>query len=101
MRAVLRHLLAAALPGTITVTALYDRDPDAAEALRALGGRDIEIAGSEQALASHPAVDWVFIGSWNALPARQAVKKQGSGLTLLTVSKAGFGEKYFVVAECQ
>ena len=79
MQTVLRHLLAAAPPGTITVTALYDPDPNAAEALRGVGGPGIETAGSEQALASHPAVDWVFIGSWNVFHARQAVLALAAG----------------------
>ena len=74
MRYVLRHLLAAAPAGRITVTAAYDPDPEALTALREVCGHDFETVKSERELTGHAQLDWVFIGSWNVFHAQQAIK---------------------------
>jgi len=72
MRGVLKLLLAAAPAERIVIVAAYDPDPEALKALRAMSGSDFETVESEEALAQHAKVDWVFIGSWNVFHARQA-----------------------------
>jgi predicted dehydrogenase len=79
MRFVLRHLLAAAPPGRIAITAAWDPDPEALEALHVASGADFEAVKSEEQLAAHPRVDWVFIGSWNVFHARQAIAALAAG----------------------
>jgi len=79
MRVVLRHLLAAAPAGAIAVPAAYDPDPAALEALGPVCGSGFERVESEEAVARHPGVDWVFIGSWNCFHARQAVAALDAG----------------------
>ena len=73
MRVVLGNLLAAAPAGRIVVTAASDPDSESLTALRGMCGYDFEVVKSEEALARHAKVDWVFIGSWNVVHARQAV----------------------------
>jgi len=73
MRYVLRHLLAAVPAGRVVVTAAYDPDPNALTALREICGHDFESVKSEEALAYHQQVDWVFIGSWNVFHSRQVI----------------------------
>jgi predicted dehydrogenase len=73
MRYVLEYLLAAAPAARIVITAAHDPDPEALKALRSVSGADFETVESEEALARHRKVDWVFIGSWNVFHARQAI----------------------------
>ncbi|HEX4139507.1 MAG TPA: Gfo/Idh/MocA family oxidoreductase [Candidatus Methylacidiphilales bacterium] len=70
---VVRHLLREVPQGRITIASAYDPNPDAISSLRAEFGAGIESAETEAALATHPGVDWVLIGSWNNLHKRHAV----------------------------
>ena len=79
IRGVLHHLFAAAPPGSLAITAAYDPSADAIAALRAGGPHALEAVDSERALAAHPDVDWVFIGSWNVFHARQAIAALAAG----------------------
>jgi predicted dehydrogenase len=72
----LRYVVAGLLResgGKIRVAAIYDPDPIALEKSRLEFGGDWEECGSEEAVISHPGVEWVFIGSPNARHSRQAV----------------------------
>ena len=40
---------------------------------------DFQAVASEEALARHAEADWIFIGSWNAFHARQAIAALGAG----------------------
>ena len=73
MRTILKNVLREVAGDSIRVTAAYDPDADSHQALRADLGHGFESVASEQAVARHPDVDWVFIGSWNHVHARQAI----------------------------
>ena len=79
MRTILRGLLREAAKDSIRVTAVYDPDAGSHQAMRAELGQDFESVASEEALARHPDVDWVFIGSWNNVHARQAIAALEAG----------------------
>jgi len=79
LRGVVRRLLDEAPEGQIKITAAYDPDPGAIQTLRNDFGTDIEATSSEENLTGHPEVDWVFIGSWNAVHARQAIAALQAG----------------------
>jgi predicted dehydrogenase len=72
IRTVLRRVVEESA-GRITIVAAYDPDAGALAALRGDFDQRIEALPSEDALARHPGVDWVFIGSWNACHARQSI----------------------------
>lgn len=93
LRHVVRRLVNEAPKDTIKIVTAYDPDPGSLAALNKQdhGGHSrepdrpdmapvhqeftdkIEEAASEEAVARHPNVDWVFIGSPNSLHARQSI----------------------------
>ena len=79
LRGIVRRLLDAAPGGQIKVSAAYDPDAEALQALRHECGVDFDAVASEEALTHHTEVDWVFIGSWNAVHARQAIAALQAG----------------------
>ncbi len=79
LRGIVRRLLDEAPAGSIQVTTAYDPDPGSLQSLRKDLGVDVEVVSSEEALANHPEVDWVFIGSWNVFHARQAIAALQAG----------------------
>lgn len=72
IRGVVTKLLEAA-EEQIEVVAMYDPDSGSQESTRALYGAEVINCASEEELAHHPAVDWIFIGSPNVDHARQAI----------------------------
>lgn len=79
LQTVLRLLLAEAPAGRLRVAAVYDPDPGAIRALRKNFGSGFEEMATEEALSSHPGLDWILIGSWNAFHAGQAVSALQAG----------------------
>jgi len=77
MRSVLGKITA--LDTGIRVASVYDPLPASHEAMRERLGYDYHQALTEEAVIAHPEVDWVFIGSWNAFHARQAVAALDAG----------------------
>lgn len=84
LRTVVKNLTSA--NAHIQVGAIHDPDPLSVEAARAEFGRDIPAYDSVSALVSSPALDWVFIGSFNHLHSAQAIAALNAG-------KAVFCEK--------
>jgi predicted dehydrogenase len=78
IRDVLRRVLAESA-GRIKIVAAYDPDPNALAALHDDFGHPFEATPSEEAVAWHPDVDWVFIGSWNSCHARQCIEALCAG----------------------
>jgi predicted dehydrogenase len=79
LQGIVRRLLDEAPAGSIQVTAAYDPDPGSIQSLRNGLGPAFEEMGSEEGVARHPEVDWVFIGSWNVFHARQAIAALQAG----------------------
>lgn len=79
LRGVVRRLLLEAPPRSIQVTTAFDPDPGALESLRREVGPGFQAMSSEEEVAHHPEVDWVFIGSWNVQHARQAIAALEAG----------------------
>jgi len=63
----------------IRVAAAYDPDPISREALCREFGTGLTSYDTEEALVQDPALDWVFIGSWNSQHARQAILALNAG----------------------
>lgn len=72
LQTVVGKLLAAG-EGRIEVVAMYDPDPGSREDTLTQFGPDVLPCASEEELAQHASVDWVFVGSPNADHARHAV----------------------------
>src|SRR5438046_3089674 len=79
MRAVVSNVLKNVPDGRIKVTAVYDPLPASLEKAGKELGHEFDRVSSEEALATYPDVDWVFIGSWNCFHARQAVQALKAG----------------------
>lgn len=79
LRDVVGRLLAQDAEGRIRVLSAFDPDPASYQAAREQFGPDCLARDSEQALVTDPAIDWVFIGSWNCFHARQAVLALSAG----------------------
>jgi predicted dehydrogenase len=65
--------------GNVRVVAAYDPDAHSLERAHTEFGGDWEECRSEEALVSHPGVEWVFIGSPNFQHSRQAVLALDAG----------------------
>ena len=79
LRAVVNNILCADHEKRLRVVAAYDPDPLALDACAAAFGSDCKKVLSEEELARDPAIDWVFIGSWNCHHARQAILALNAG----------------------
>jgi predicted dehydrogenase len=79
LRGVVRRLLETAPRGSIRVTAAFDPDPGAIESLRGEVNPGFQAMATEEEVARHSGVDWVFIGSWNVHHARQALAALQAG----------------------
>jgi len=79
LQGIVRRLLDAAPADLVRITAAYDPDPVSIQSLRQSTGIDFEEMTSEDGVACHPDVDWVFIGSWNVFHARQALAALQAG----------------------
>lgn len=79
MRGIVRRLLGTAQPGELQITAVYDPDTTLSETLFQDLGCRLEMARSDAEVATHPDVDWVFIGSWNNFHASQAIMALEAG----------------------
>lgn len=77
LRSVVKNLLAA--DARIRVAALHDPDPISIEAARAEFGSDITVCHSVEELVTSPAIEWVFIGSFNHLHSEQAIAALNAG----------------------
>lgn len=73
LRGVLSRLLQSAPAGRITIVAAYDPFPGSIQALRDELEISFDVERDEESLVQRADVDWVFIGSWNAHHARQAI----------------------------
>lgn len=77
----LRSLIGS-LPGLgkkLRITALCDNSPRAIAAARALAGPAAKVYSDYRALVRDPAVDWVFVGSWNCYHRAHAVAALNAG----------------------
>jgi len=72
MRTVLERMLRAS-GSRLTISAVHDPDAGARAALGRLLAYEPTAAPSEGSLIADSAVDWVFIGSWNHVHARQII----------------------------
>ena len=79
LRLVVRGMIAEDKEKRIRVSGAYDPDPLSQEACYEDFGRDCKIFSSEDLLVNDPALDWVFIGSWNCHHARQAILALNAG----------------------
>ena len=79
LRGVVRGIIAEDPENRICVAAAYDPDPGSQETILKDFGPDCRICSSEEALVNDPALDWVFIGSWNCHHARQAILALNAG----------------------
>ncbi len=78
LRSIAAKVLAQA-NNTIRIAAVYDPDPISVEDTLQRLGRDVQVCATETEVATHPDVDWVFIGSWNCFHARQAIEAMRAG----------------------
>ena len=79
LRAVIKKIVEADHEKRIRIISAYDPDPASLEALRTEFGANCNGSPSEEALVNDPAIDWVFIGSWNCHHARQAILALNAG----------------------
>ncbi|MBE7157021.1 MAG: Gfo/Idh/MocA family oxidoreductase [Rhodospirillales bacterium] len=79
LRGIVRRLIQHAPAGSIGITAAYDPDRGSLRALQAETPHPFEVVDTEAALTGHQDVDWVFVGSWNNVHARQSVAALRAG----------------------
>ena len=80
IKLVLAHVLAGDAADRLRVVAGFDPEAERVQMLAdRLAASDIAPCGSPEQVATHPGVDWVFIGSPNALHADHAVAALNAG----------------------
>ena len=63
----------------IRVVAAYDPDPRALATAREIFGGSVRAHSDYAHMVADPAVEWVFIGSWNCFHAEQVIAALGAG----------------------
>jgi len=73
LRSVLRLLMQCAPAGVLQVRSVFDPDERALQELSLVLGQEFLAVDRPAAVWESPDVDWVLIGSWNALHAQQSI----------------------------
>jgi len=73
LRSVLRLLMQCAPAGVLQVRSVFDPDERALQELSLVLGQEFLAGDRPAAVWESPDVDWVLIGSWNALHAQQSI----------------------------